>query len=356
MAQVSLQNISKDYGQFTALHPLDLEIEKGEFITLLGPSGCGKTTTLRLVAGFLLPTGGKIFIGGKDVTRIPPQKRQIGMVFQDYALFPHLTVRENIAFGLVERGVERARIAARVEELLQLIRLPQVGDRYPGEISGGQQQRVAVARAVAHPPEVLLMDEPLGALDLKLRETMQIEIRSLQQSLGITSIYVTHDQHEAMTMSDRIAIMNNGRIEQIASPQEIYRNPATRFVAEFVGRVNIIDGTIEAGAGDLSVLRTASGNLKVPAGSGKDGAGARLLAVRPEKIRVVPGPEQAADENVVRATVTQAMFVGTHWAVDVRLDGNESWTLNYPDNLDAPQPGTELFLAWKAREAVVLDN
>lgn len=356
MAQVSLQQISKSYGNFTALQPLDLSIEKGEFITLLGPSGCGKTTTLRLVAGFLSPTQGQIFIGGKDVTLIPPQKRQIGMVFQDYALFPHLTVRENIGFGLVERGVERSKVAARVDELLRLTRLPQVGDRYPGEISGGQQQRVAVARAVAYPPEVLLMDEPLGALDLKLRETMQIEIRSLQQSLGITSIYVTHDQHEAMTMSDRIAIMNNGRIEQIATPQEIYRKPATRFVAEFIGRVNLIGGRIEKASGEFDVFRAGDISLKAPKGSSGATSETRSLAVRPEKVSIVKDERAAPGANVVQGVVTHAMFVGTHWTVDVGLNDDVKWTINYPDDSSAPEPGSRVLLSWQAEDAVVLDG
>ena len=211
MSGVLLSAVTKKYGDVTALHALDLEIREGEFLTLLGPSGCGKTTTLRLIAGFIQPTSGTIFLGDDDITAVAPQHRKIGMVFQDYALFPHMTVRENIAFGLEERRYEKHRIPERVDELLELIRLPDMGDRYPSEVSGGQQQRIAVARAVAFPPRVLLMDEPLGALDLKLREAMQIEVRRIQRELSITTVYVTHDQTEAMNMSDRIAVMNDGR-------------------------------------------------------------------------------------------------------------------------------------------------
>ena len=241
MSGVTLDKIVKRYGSTVAVDDVSLNIKEGEFLTLLGPSGCGKTTTLRLISGFIQPTSGAIHFGEKDVTGIAPQHRQIGMVFQDYALFPHLTVSENISFGLVERKYEKRAIKERVDELLALIKLENAADRYPSEISGGQAQRVAVARAVAHPPSVLLMDEPLGALDLKLRETMQIELRRIQQELGITAVYVTHDQSEAMNMSDRIVVMNSGVIEQIGSPKDIYTNPQSVFVANFIGQVNILN-------------------------------------------------------------------------------------------------------------------
>ena len=241
MSGVTLDKIVKRYGSTVAVDDVSLNIKEGEFLTLLGPSGCGKTTTLRLISGFIQPTSGAIHFGEKDVTGIAPQHRQIGMVFQDYALFPHLTVSENISFGLVERKYEKHAIKARVDELLALIKLENAAERYPSEISGGQAQRVAVARAVAHPPSVLLMDEPLGALDLKLRETMQIELRRIQQELGITAVYVTHDQSEAMNMSDRIVVMNSGVIEQIGSPKDIYTNPQSVFVANFIGQVNILN-------------------------------------------------------------------------------------------------------------------
>ena len=226
MSNVSLRGVTVRYSQVTALYPLDLDIAQGEFLTLLGPSGCGKTTTLRLIAGFIAPNAGKILFDGEDVSRVPPNRRQIGMVFQDYALFPHMTIAENIGFGLRERGASRGAIARRVRELLALIHLPDVADRHPSQLSGGQRQRVALARAVAHPPRVLLMDEPLGALDVKLREAMQVEIRTIQRALGITTIFVTHDQAEAMSLSDRIVVMNHGRVVQMGTARDLYERPA----------------------------------------------------------------------------------------------------------------------------------
>ncbi|MBM3613631.1 MAG: ATP-binding cassette domain-containing protein, partial [Alphaproteobacteria bacterium] len=229
MARLTFEGVEKRFGDVVAVARLDLDVAEGSFLTLLGPSGCGKTTTLRMIAGFILPDRGRLLIDDEDVTRVPPQRRGIGMVFQDYALFPHLTVAANIGFGLVERGMAGDAIARRVADLLDLVRLPDIAGRYPSELSGGQQQRVALARAVAHTPRLLLMDEPLGALDLKLREAMQLELRRIQQELRITTVYVTHDQHEAMAMSDRIAVMNRGRIEQLDAPAAIYDSPKTKF-------------------------------------------------------------------------------------------------------------------------------
>src|SRR5688572_1179040 len=282
MSNVTLENVTKRYDSVTAVQALSLEVRKGEFLTLLGPSGCGKTTTLRMIAGFVEPSEGKLYIGDQEVTHLPPQKRAVGMVFQDYALFPHLTVAENIGFGLVERGVGRERIATRVRELLELIRLPDTAARYPSELSGGQQQRIGLARAIAFPPQVLLMDEPLGALDLKMRETMQLELRHIQQELGITTVYVTHDQTEAMTMSDRIAVMNSGRIEQLDTPARIYNAPQTRFVANFVGKVNFLAGRFVRHAGGRSIVQTPLGEV-VCAPMASASPGAQLtVTVRPE--------------------------------------------------------------------------
>ncbi|MBM3525134.1 MAG: ABC transporter ATP-binding protein, partial [Alphaproteobacteria bacterium] len=236
MADVVLENVSKSFGSVRAVDGFSLVVKEGELLTLLGPSGCGKTTTLRMVAGFFLPSAGRILIGGQDVTTLPPRKRNLGMVFQDYALFPHLTVADNIAFGLRERGAAKEQIRKRVGELLDLIRLPGVEGRYPRELSGGQQQRVALARALAYSPSVLLMDEPFGALDLKLREAMQVELHRILRELKITTIFVTHDQGEAMSLSDRIVVMLDGRAQQIGAPEELYARPATAFVAHFVGR------------------------------------------------------------------------------------------------------------------------
>jgi spermidine/putrescine ABC transporter ATP-binding subunit len=288
-AAVSLNQVVKRYGDATALHELNLEIQEGEFLSLLGPSGCGKTTTLRLIAGFIQPNEGTILLGNEDVTQVAPQHREIGMVFQDYALFPHMTVAENIGFGLKERNYPTIQINKRVGDLLDLIKLSDVGDRYPAEVSGGQQQRIAVARAVAYPPKVLLMDEPLGALDLKLRETMQVELRRIQQELKITTVYVTHDQTEAMSMSDRIVVMNTGRIEQIGGAEDIYNEPKTRFVADFVGQINLLDAEIIGVQGDSLQAKTLGIDIRVPRNNVSE-SGLVSIAVRPEHLEFVyPG-------------------------------------------------------------------
>ena len=288
MSTVELEYVSKRYGDFVAVDDLDLAVRDGEFLTLLGPSGCGKTATLRMIAGFVAPSAGTIGIGSADVTHVLPQRRSLGMVFQDYALFPHLTVAENIAFGMVERRVAKSQIRQRVAELLDLIRLPQTGERYPSQISGGQQQRVALARVVAVEPQVLLMDEPLGALDLKLREVMQLKLRNIQQALSITTIYVTHDQAEAMSLSDRIAVINGGRIEQLGTPAAIYERPRTRFVAGFIGKINFFAGNIIDRDGAFAMLRWADRVLRAPAGGvSADNPGEKvILAVRPEHIAI----------------------------------------------------------------------
>ena len=264
MSSVIFERVVKRFDDFTALQSLDLRIEESEFLTLLGPSGCGKTTTLRLIAGFTMPSEGRIRLGDTEITHLAPQDRNVGMVFQDYALFPHLTVAENIAFGLVERRVDKAPMDARVNELLDFIELPGVGERYPAQISGGQRQRIAVARAVACTPRVLLMDEPLGALDLKLRETMQVELRRIQQELGITAVYVTHDQSEAMTMSDRIAVMNHGVLEQVGTAEEIYDRPRTKFVASFVGQINLLDCKVVECSGDEALVEIGGVRIRTP--------------------------------------------------------------------------------------------
>ncbi len=310
MSSVTFKQVVKRYGNVTALQPLDLQIEEGEFVTLLGPSGCGKTTTLRLIAGFILPSEGHIYLGDAEITHMAPQDRNIGMVFQDYALFPHLTLAENIAFGLVERRMDKARIAARVKELLELIELPDVGDRYPAQISGGQQQRIAVARAVAVAPRVLLMDEPLGALDLKLRETMQVELRRLQRELGITAIYVTHDQSEAMNMSDRIAVMNHGVLEQVGTAEEIYDRPQTRFVAGFVGQINFLEGKILERSGDEALVET-NGTRILTHGIGAFAVGdTATIAIRPERLTISTTDARVDGENKLEACVEAFNFAG----------------------------------------------
>ena len=319
MARVVLEGVSKKYGDVVALQPTDIDVAEGEFLTLLGPSGCGKTTTLRMIAGFVTPTTGKLLFDGEDVTETPPQKRAIGMVFQDYALFPHLTIAENIGFGLRERGAPKAKVADRVEELLHLIKLPDIGDRLPSEISGGQQQRVAFARAIAAPPRVLLMDEPLGALDLKLREAMQIELRRLQRSLGITTVYVTHDQGEAMNLSDRIAVMDKGRIAQLGDARSIYDRPATRFVADFVGKINFLTGPVRGGEDGWARLEALGTSLKVSAGT----LGAAVtLAIRPEHVfAAVAAEEIPTGHNRLTGRVASQSFNGNLCHLQIDLPG-----------------------------------
>ena len=353
MSGVLLSAVTKKYGDVTALHALDLEIREGEFLTLLGPSGCGKTTTLRLVAGFIQPTSGTIYLGDDDITAVAPQHRRIGMVFQDYALFPHMTVRENIAFGLEERRYEKRRIPERVDELLDLIRLPDMGDRYPSEVSGGQQQRIAVARAVAFPPRVLLMDEPLGALDLKLREAMQIEVRRIQQELSITTIYVTHDQTEAMNMSDRIAVMNEGVIEQLGTAEEIYRRPASRFVADFVGQINLLRGAVVGEEGDRLAIETAGVRVQASKHDGIRHETEVSIGIRPELFRAV---DAAVPDgmNVLEGRIAGRTFAGNLLHVYVDLDDGTRVVLEARPQDPLGEDGSAIRLAWRPDDTIVL--
>jgi spermidine/putrescine ABC transporter ATP-binding subunit len=353
MSGVKINNVVKRFGDFTALHELNLEIQEGEFLSLLGPSGCGKTTTLRLIAGFIQPTRGSIILGDQDVTHVAPQHREIGMVFQDYALFPHMTIADNIGFGLRERGHPKEQIRTRVGDLLDLIRLAEVGERYPAEVSGGQQQRIAVARAVAYPPKVLLMDEPLGALDLKLRETMQVELRRIQQELKITTVYVTHDQTEAMNMSDRIVVMNTGRIEQIGSAEGIYDDPRTRFVADFVGQINLLEAEITGSDGDFLTAETLGNKVRVPKGDGEL-SGKVSIAVRPEHLQLVDATSNDNALNVISGKLSGRTFAGnlTRLFVDV---GTESPVVVEARPQDAPSEiGVSLNIGWQAGNSRVL--
>jgi len=353
MSTVELRQVSKRYGATNVVEPLDLTVREGEFLTLLGPSGCGKTTTLRMIAGLVDPTAGTLLIGGEDVTHTPPQKRDVGMVFQDYSLFPHLTVADNIAFGLVERRVPRAERTARVRELLDLIRLPGIEGRYPAELSGGQQQRVALARAVAYPPRVLLMDEPLGALDLKLREAMQEELRRIQQTLKLTTVFVTHDQTEAMNLSDRIAVMNQGRIEQLDVPEAIYRRPRTRFVAAFVGSINLIDGALD-GDGRTFVVGPVRipVDMPVPATHG----GKVTLGLRPEHLRVIPPGRDAPGLHTVPARVVGQTFLGSVVHIDAVLDGGTPLLIEArPDDVSV-RLDERITIGWPPQRATLLTD
>ena len=326
-----LVGIEKHYGSTPAVAGIDLAVSEGEFVTLLGPSGCGKTTTLALVAGFFPATAGEIYLKGKPVADLPSFRRDIGVVFQDYALFPHMTAAQNVAFGLKMRKVPAPEMAKRVAEALDLVQLNGLGERRPLQMSGGQRQRVALARALVINPTVLLLDEPLSNLDLKLREEMRVEIVGIQRRLGITTVFVTHDQSEALVMSDRIAVMNAGRIEQIGDPADIYERPATRFVAEFIGRMNLIAGVVTA---DRRV-RT-SGGVELPADVPQDlPAGAPVhIAVRPERARLAR--ERPAQALALQATVRQVFYLGATREVRLDLAGGERGVVETPNDGTAP--------------------
>ncbi|MBC7181120.1 MAG: ABC transporter ATP-binding protein, partial [Roseovarius sp.] len=303
MSAVTLSNIVKRFGTFTAVHRTTLEIPEGAFVTLLGPSGCGKTTNLRMIAGLLDPTEGEILIGGKRVNDVPIHRRNLGLVFQNYALFPHKTVAENVAFGLKYRNVPKSEIAAKVREALDLVQLPHVGDRYPKELSGGQQQRIALARAIVIEPDVLLLDEPLSALDANLREDMRVELKRIQERIGVTTVFVTHDQSEALAMSDLIVVMSEGRVEQVGKPEDVYNTPASEFVANFLGASNISAARcIEHGA-TVVVEDAIFGRVTVPAAKAPNltGTGPAKLVVRAEKLKLAQGP---APEGVISVPAT----------------------------------------------------
>ena len=308
---VRLVQVTKAYGDVVAVDHIDLEVERGEFFSLLGPSGCGKTTTLRMIGGFEQPTSGLIELQGNDVTWLPPYQRHVNTVFQNYALFPHLTIYENVAFGLRRTGVKDSEIKSRVNEMLELVELPGYEKRKPTQISGGQAQRVALARALINRPAVLLLDEPLGALDLKLRKQMQIELKRIQQEVGITFIYVTHDQEEAMTMSDRIAVMSKGHYEQLGDPETLYEHPATKFVAGFLGVSNLLGGECQGTADGQGVIRLGDGTIVKAPAQAVYGKTTVDVGVRPEKIRMHEEGEAApAGHNHLEGTVVAASYMG----------------------------------------------
>jgi putative spermidine/putrescine transport system ATP-binding protein len=327
--EVQLQGVRKTFGDVVAVAGVDLEVQEGEFFSLLGPSGCGKTTCLRMIAGFEQPTAGRILLHGKDVSGLPAYERDVNTVFQDYALFPHMTVYDNVAYGLRVKGVRRSERGTRVAEALRMMRLERFGRRKPGELSGGQRQRVALARAIVNQPRVLLLDEPLGALDLKLRQAMQIELKAIQERLHMTFIYVTHDQEEALTMSDRLAVMNQGRVEQVGSPAEVYERPATEFVAGFVGASNVL-------AEDAAKAITGQ---------------RRAITVRPEKIRLGAPDERPVPEEVsTLGRVHDVVYVGafTRYVVDLEAGGElvvlqQNLTMSSMDVLQARGRPVRLF-------------
>ena len=347
MAFLTLHGISKRYGDFTAIEQLDLAVERGELLALLGPSGCGKTTTLQMVAGFVTPTTGRILLDGRDITQERPEKRGIGVVFQSYALFPHMTVAGNVGFGLEMRKVKRKERDERVAEALSLVRLNGLGHRYPKELSGGQRQRVAIARAIAMQPELLLLDEPMSNLDAKLREEMHIELRAIQKRLGITTILVTHDQVEAMTMSDRIAVMHRGAIAQLSTPYDAYERPATPFASTFLGRTNAFPGEVLRRNPRCAEVAVAGTTLHVPH-EGRQVDGSVNVYIRPEKVHLANGDAR------VRGRIATRVFVGNQWLLEVETELGKLRVAQ--PNLGAPPPeeGHEVGLAWTDDDLRVL--
>jgi spermidine/putrescine transport system ATP-binding protein len=356
---VRLERVTKAFGDTVAVDDLSLDIYEGEFFSLLGPSGCGKTTTLRMIGGFEDPTAGTVYLGGRDVTDDPPYKRHVNTVFQSYALFPHLDVYENVAFGLRRQKVDKAEIDRRVPAVMKLVDLEGFEKRRPPQMSGGQQQRVALARALVNHPKVLLLDEPLGALDLKLRKQMQLELKRIQQEVGITFIYVTHDQEEAMTMSNRLAVMRLGEIEQLGEPQDVYENPGTEFVAGFLGASNMLEGELKENRdGTATVLATGGTSFTVPSVRVPEDAGSQVkVGVRPEKVTIRPDDGSIPDGlNGVTGLLRMSTYIGVSHQYKVDVAGGNEMTV-YVQNLGsepAPRPGDHVQLTWRPEHTFVV--
>lgn len=352
---IVLQDVHKSFGSFVAVESADFTIGRGEFFAMLGPSGCGKTTTLKMIAGFEQPTRGRVLLEGVDVSHTPPYKRNVNTVFQQYALFPHMTVADNVAFGPRSKKIPKATYEPRVHEMLEVVRLASFADRKPAQLSGGQQQRVALARALVNLPSALLLDEPLAALDLKLREAMQLELKRIQREIGITFVFVTHDQGEALTMSDRIAVMSQGRVEQIGTPEEIYQSPASLFVAGFIGSANLLPGKVVAVDDEDAVVRLSSGAQV------RSRAGARLpvgervsVMLRPE--RLAPTDEPAADGRSISGTVHALIFQGASTRLELHLADGTAVVAQMTDEPAALtiRPGDEIRLRWNPGAAYLI--
>ncbi|MGH2961713.1 MAG: ABC transporter ATP-binding protein [Solirubrobacterales bacterium] len=352
---IVLDRVTRSFGPVRAVDDVTLHIAEGEFFSLLGPSGCGKTTTLRVIAGFEEPDEGQVLLAGEDVTFVSPRKRKVNMVFQDYALFPHMSVAENVAFGLKLKRVGAQEIRGRVDEMLGVVRLEGFEQRSPAELSGGQRQRVALARALVNRPAALLLDEPLGALDLKLRREMQLELKRIQQRTGTTFVYVTHDQEEALTMSDRIAVMEGGVVQQVDAPRALYEGPATPFVADFIGTSNLIELEISRREGDLAVMELGGG-MRLVARDPSGRLGPLRISVRPEKIRI--GSTASNGGSRISGRVVEQIYLGSLSQTVVEVVGGERLTVHElsDDDAAALEPGAEVLLSWEERHSLVVEE
>lgn len=357
-ADLVLTGLTKRYGDFAAVDALDLAVPPGSFFALLGPSGCGKTTTLRMVAGLEVPTAGTITLAGDDITRLKPYRRPVNTVFQSYALFPHLTIRDNVAFGPRRKGTSKREAAEEVGRMLDLVELSEYGARKPAQLSGGQQQRVALARALINRPQVLLLDEPLGALDLKLRRQMQIELKRIQTDVGLTFIHVTHDQEEAMTMADTVAVMNEGRIEQLGAPEELYDLPRTTFVANFLGRSNLVAGSVTGSTGGEVTVQVDSATVAAPADRAVASEGKVWVGVRPEKVHLRAPGEDGPPGNALRGgVVSDVSFVGVSTEYLVRMPWGQELTVFEQNHTSSRRlrTGDPVDLTWSPEHTFLLD-
>ena len=353
---IALEGVSKGFGKVAAVRDVNISIAEGEFFSLLGPSGCGKTTSLRMIAGFEQPDAGRIVLQGEDVTNVRPNRRPVNMVFQHYALFPHMSVYDNVAFGLKVKKVPRAEHRQRVQEMLHVVSLEGLERRRPRQLSGGQQQRVALARALVNSPAALLLDEPLGALDVKLRKQMQLQLKAIQHDVGTTFVYVTHDQEEALAMSDRIAVMNGGLVEQTGSPREIYEHPATAFVADFIGSLNAFDLRIDELVGQNAVMRLGEGGRIVVHVGGGHGTGERLrAAVRPERVQIAPAGGAPLDGGSrVDGTIAEVVFLGMYLQYHVDTPAGRLVSHRLADEAHELETGSQVTLSWEPEDSSLL--
>jgi spermidine/putrescine transport system ATP-binding protein len=356
-AVIQLEHVRKTFGDFVAVERANFGIEQGEFFAMLGPSGCGKTTTLKMIAGFEQPTSGKVLLNGEDVSRVPPYKRNVNTVFQQYALFPHMTVADNVRFGPRAKRISSSKYEADVAQMLEVVRLAEFADRRPAQLSGGQQQRVALARALVNFPSALLLDEPLAALDLKLREAMQFELKRIQREVGITFVFVTHDQGEALTMSDRIAVMSEGRVEQIGTPEEIYNTPASLFVAGFIGSANLLPGDVVGADGDDTVVRLVCGQtVRARTNEVRQPDAPVSVMLRPERLTAAVEPRP--DGRSIEGTVQDVVFQGSHARIIVHLADESEVIATVVTGTDIPflHPGSLVHLTWEPGSALLLSG